>query len=327
MGNAKIARDWLIPAILESKYAELTAVASRKLDSAAALADSLGSRTHSPRVFGSYEDLLTCEEVDAVYIPLPNHLHVPWSIKALEAGKHVLCEKPLGMDSAQVAQLLDISNKYPEQLVMEAFMYRFHPQWQRVSELLNTGIIGKARHVQASFTYNNTDPANVRNMRDIGGGGLMDIGCYCVSAARYIFGREPLRVVGDLDLDPQFGTDRHASAILDFGDGTATFHCSTQSFPSQMVKICGEKGTLEVEYPFVPPRGKTSRLILCHGDREEVIDAGIHNQYVKQVDAFCSAALNGDAAPTPLDDALANMKVIDAVFGSAKEKAWVSILH
>jgi len=229
------------------------------------------------------------------------------------------------MDSGEVAQLLDASSKYPGQLAMEAFMYRFHPRWQRIAELVKSGTIGQVRHVQASFTYNNTDADNVRNMRDIGGGGLMDIGCYCISAARFIFGREPVRVVGELDIDPQFKTDRHASGILDFGDGMSTFQCSTQSYPSQMVKIIGEKGTLEVENPFVPPRGLPTRLVLCRGDSKEIIDTGIHNQYVKQVDAFSIAVLNGGATPTPLDDALCNMKVIDAIFASARENTWVSI--
>ena len=327
MGNARIARDWLIPAILESKYAELTAVASRSLDHAVALADSLAATTKRPLAFGSYEELLACGNVDAVYIPLPNHLHVPWSIKALEAGKHVLCEKPLGMDSNEAEQLLEVSRERPDRLVMEAFMYRFHPQWRRVAELLESGAIGRVRHVQASFTYDNTDPDNVRNMRDIGGGGLMDIGCYCISAARFVFGREPEKVVGELDLDPQFGTDRHASGILDFGAGMSTFQCSTQSFPSQLVKIIGEKGSLEVENPFFRRERVPSRLILYRNGGREIVVIGKHNQYVKQVDAFSIAALNGGQSPTPLDDALANMKVIDAIFTSARKKAWVSISH
>jgi len=210
---------------------------------------------------------------------------------------------------------------------MEAFMYRVHPQWQRVKELLGSGALGQVKHVQANFTYNNTDPDNVRNMPDIGGGGLMDIGCYCISAARFIFGREPVKVVGQLDIDPQFGTDRHASGILDFGDGMSTFQCSTQSYPSQMVKIICERGTLQLDYPFVPARGAPARLILGRGDDREIIDVGVHNQYVKQVDAFCIAALNGGSAPTPLDDALANMRVIDAIFTSAQESGWVSVPH
>jgi len=325
MGNAKIARDWLIPAIRESRYAELAAVASRDSDGANALANSLAENTAPPLAFGSYEELLASDRVDAVYIPLPNHLHVPWSIRALEAGKHVLCEKPLGLDSGEVMQLQDVANRFPELLVMEAFMYRFHPQWLRVRELIESDALGRIEHVQASFTYNNTDSKNVRNMPGIGGGGLMDIGCYCISAARFVFGKEPLRVVGKLDWDPDFGTDRHAGGILDFGQGMATFQCSTQSHLSQMVKIIGDKGTLEVENPFFLRDGIPSRLRLYRDNIGETIVSGEFNHYVCQVDAFCQAVLNQLAAPTPLSDALANMKVIDAIFASGRENAWVDI--
>lgn len=325
MGNAKIARDWLIPAIRTSQFAELAAVASRDQHGASELAKSLAEGEVSPLAFGSYEDLLACNEIDAVYIPLPNHLHVPWSIKALEAGKHVLCEKPLGLNSGEVIQLQNTARKFPELLVMEAFMYRFHPQWVRVAELIASGSLGRVEHVQASFTYNNTDADNVRNMPGIGGGGLMDIGCYCISAARFVFGKEPLRVVGNLDWDPQFQTDRHASGMLDFGQGMASFQCSTQSHLSQMVKIIGDKGTLEVENPFFSREGVPSRLTLYQNDIEETIVVGEFNHYVHQVDAFCHAALNHLSAPTPLGDALGNMKVIDAIFASAEENAWVNI--
>lgn len=325
MGNAKIARDWLIPAIRESRYAVLTAVASRNVDSAIALANSLVNNTWPPLAFGSYQELLASDEVDAVYIPLPNHLHVPWSIKTLEAGKHVLCEKPLGLNSSEVKQLQDVAGRFPGLLVMEAFMYRFHPQWVRVKKLLESGTLGRIEHVQASFTYNNTDAENVRNMPGIGGGGLMDIGCYCISAARFVFGKEPIRVVGNLDWDPDFGTDRHASGMLDFGQGMASFQCSTQSHSSQMVKIIGDKGTLEVENPFFRRDGIPSRLFLYRNDVAETIVVGEFNHYVFQVDAFCQAVLNHRTAPTPLADAQANMQVIDAIIASDREKAWVNI--
>jgi predicted dehydrogenase len=325
MGNARIARDWLIPAIRESRFAALGAVASREPDRARGLANSLADDHGPPLAFGSYQELLDSDAIDAVYIPLPNHLHVPWSIRAVQAGKHVLCEKPLGMNSGEVEQLQAAVKRFPGLIVMEAFMYRFHPQWLRVRELIESGVLGQVRHVQASFTYHNTDPENVRNMPGIGGGGLMDIGCYCISAARYVFGSEPQRVIGILERDPQFETDRHASGILDFGQGLATFHCSTQSHSSQMVKIIGDKGTLEVENPFFRRDGIPSRLLLYRNGVPETIVIGTFNHYVCQLDAFCQAALNGGAAPTPLEDALMNMKVIDAVFASDRENAWVSI--
>jgi predicted dehydrogenase len=325
MGNAKIARDWLIPAIRESQYAELAAVASRNLDGAVSLANSLAEHDGPPLAFGSYEDLLASDAIDAVYIPLPNHLHVPWSIKALEAGKHVLCEKPIGLDGNEAGQLLDASSRFSRLLVMEAFMYRFHPQWLRVREIIESGELGQVEHVQASFTYNNRDRDNVRNIPGIGGGGLMDIGCYCISAARFVFGKEPVRAVGNLDWDPDFGTDRHAGGMLDFGQGMATFQCSTQSHSSQMVKIIGDEGTLEIENPFFRRDGIPSRLFLYRNDVAETIVIGEFNHYVSQVDAFCQAVLKNLETPTPLADALGNMKVIDAVFASDREGGWVSI--
>jgi len=325
MGVAKIARDWLVPAILASEYAELTGIASRNHERAKKYADSLAGMASPPVAFGSYEEMLASDVIDAVYIPLPNHMHVPWSIRALEAGKHVLCEKPLGLNKAEAIRLQGVASRYPGLLVMEAFMYRFHPQWARIRALIEAGELGQIRHVQASFTYNNKDPDNVRNMAGIGGGGLMDIGCYCISAARHVFGREPVRVVGRLDRDPVFRTDRHASGLLDFGQGMASFHCSTQSEPSQMLRIIGDKGTLFVETPFVGPANTPSRLVHGQGGIKKDIVIEYHDQYVLQVDAFCRAALNHLAAPTPLDDALANMTVIDAIFSSAREKNWVDI--
>lgn len=325
MGTAKIAREWIIPAIQESRYAEFTAVASRDLNRALAIANAQTVKTPPPLAFGSYEELLASDKIDAVYIPLPNHLHVPWSIKALKAGKHVLCEKPLGLNSKDLLQLQEVSNSFPDLLIMEAFMYRFHPQWLRVKDLVESGELGQINQVQACFTYNNKDSANIRNMPGIGGGGLMDIGCYCISAARLIFGKEPLRVVGNLDWDPDFGTDRHASGILDFGQGMATFQCSTQSHSSQSVNIVGDRGALQVENPFFRRNEIPSRLIVYREGNEETITIGHFNHYVCQVDAFCLAALNQLAVPTPLNDALNNMKVIDAVFASAHDKTWVSL--
>lgn len=319
LGTAKIASEWLIPAIHESPHAELRAVASRNPARARAFADEM----RAPGAFGSYEDLLEDSEIDAVYVSLPNHLHVPWSIRALQAGKHVLCEKPVGLNSEEALQLMEAAEASPNLVVMEAFMYRFHPQWLRIKELIGSGELGQVRHVQARFTYHNTDPDNVRNQVDIGGGGLLDIGCYCISAARLIYGREPLRVVGRLDRDPDFGTDRHASGLLDFGDGMASFHCSTQSNPSQMVEVVGDNGTLRVVSPFFRREEDSSWLVVCRPHVAEDIEMGRHNHYLLQVNEFSKAALNHQDAPTPLSDAVANMKVIDAVFTSDRTGEWV----
>lgn len=322
LGTAKIAREWMIPAIKKSPHAKVAAIASRD----GVRADAIALEMDIPLALGSYEELTNCSEVDAIYVSLPNHLHVPWSTIAIKAGKHVLCEKPIGLNSEEARNLVVAANASPQLLVMEAFMYRYHPQWLRVQDLIDAGELGEIRHVQASFTYHNTDPDNVRNQAGIGGGGLMDIGCYCISAARHVFGKEPERVIGHLDWDPEFETDRHASGLLDFGSGMATFHCSTQSNSSQMVKIIGDRGTVLVINPFFNREEEPSRLIVYRDNVSEVITIGNHNHYVSQVDAFSRAVLNGQAAPTPLSDALANMKVIDAVFASARAGAWVADL-
>lgn len=320
VSTAKIAREWLIPAIHASEYAEVVAVGSRDLAKAQAFADKTGIA----KAYGSYEDLLADPAIDAIYNPLPNNLHVPITMQAIEAGKHVLCEKPLGMDVKDIEPLLSLAQKNAHLVVMEAFMYRFHPQWLKVRELIDSGELGEINAVEADFTYFNRDEANVRNQPGIGGGGLLDIGCYCISAARFIFGREPIRVSGLLDMDPDFGVDRHASGLLDFSPGMATFYCSTQSDGSQWVKISGSKASLIIQNPFYR-RDVPSTLILRKGDTDEEIVVGQFNHYVEQVNAFCGAIRNGGPAPTPLSDALGNMKAIDGVFESAKQGGWVTL--
>ncbi|MBU2985225.1 Gfo/Idh/MocA family oxidoreductase [Saccharophagus degradans] len=320
VSTAKIAREWLIPALHASQHAEVVAVASRDLAKAEAFAEKAGI----PKAYGSYEALLADPNVDAIYNPLPNDQHVPVSMQAIKAGKHVLCEKPLGMDAANIQPLLELAAANPQLVVMEAFMYRFHPQWVKVREIIESGDLGQINAVEADFTYFNRDENNVRNKPGIGGGGLLDIGCYCISAARFIFGREPKRVTGMLDIDPQFGVDRHATGLLDFGPGMATFYCSTQSDSSQWVKISGEKGSLIVENPFYR-RDMPSRLLLRNGDTDKEIVVGHYNHYVQQVDAFCAAINESLPAPTPLSDALGNIKVIDAVFKAAEKGAWVNV--
>lgn len=320
ISTANIARQFLIPAMRKAENAEVVAVASRDRRRGEVFARETGI----PNVHDSYEALLTDAEVDAIYNPLPNHLHVPLSVQAVEAGKHVLCEKPLGLNVADIQPLLRAAADHPRQVVMEAFMYRFHPQWRKVRELIEAGDLGEIKAVQAEFTYFNRDPDNVRNRSDIGGGGLLDIGCYCVSAARLAFGREPKRVASQIDVDPQFSVDRHASGVLDFAPGTATFYCSMQSNPSQSVKIFGEKASLLVENPFYR-REVPSRLLLRKNNDDELIAVGHYDHYVELISAFSRAALEGGSAPTPLSDALANMKVLDALFQSGETGRWVGI--
>lgn len=320
ISTANIARQFLIPAMHAAENAEVVAVASRDRRRGEAFAKQAGI----PTVHDSYEELLADAGVDAVYNPLPNHLHVPLSVQAVEAGKHVLCEKPLGLSVTDIAPLLKAAAERPRQVVMEAFMYRFHPQWVKVRELIAAGELGEIKTVHAEFTYFNRDQDNVRNRPDIGGGGLLDIGCYCVSAARLAFGREPVRVVSRIDMDPQFNVDRHASGILDFAPGTATFYCSMQSNPSQSVKIIGDKASLLIENPFYR-REVPSRLLMRKDNDDKIIDIGHYDHYVKLIEAFSRAALEDRPVPTPLSDALANMKVLDALFQSDKTGNWVEI--
>ncbi len=319
LGAAKIATNKVIPAMQRGEYSEITAIASRDLAKARAAATQLSI----PKVFGSYEELLADQEVEAIYIPLPNHLHVPWSLKALKAGKHVLCEKPIALTSAEAQTLVDAAKRYPRRQVMEAFMYRFHPQWQRAKKLVSDGAIGELRTIHSVFSYYNLDPHNIRNIADVGGGGLMDIGCYNISTSRFVFGKEPQRVFGIVDYDPKFKTDRLVSGILDFGSGTATFTCSTQLSPYQRVNIFGTKGRIEIEIPFNPSSDMPTKMWHQNGNRVEEIVFDPCDQYTLQGDAFSLAILNDTPVPTPLQDAAANMKVIEAIVESGKKGGWV----
>ena len=321
LSTAKIGVVKVIPAMQKGEYCEITAIASRGLNEAKKVADSLGI----PKAYGSYEELLSDDKVDAVYIPLPNHLHVEWAIKAMEAGKHVLLEKPVGLSSKQAESLIQVSKGKPQLKIMEAFMYRHHPQWQKAKELVEDGQIGTLKSIQTFFSYHNTDPTNIRHNPDFGGGGLMDIGCYCISLSRFIFGKEPKRVNGFVEFDPIFKTDRMASGILDFSSGISTFTCSTQVTPFQRVNIFGDKGGIELEIPFNAPPDKPTKLWLHNSEKTEEITFDICDQYTIQGDLFSKAILDNTAVPTPLEDALHNMLVIEAVFKSSESGQWVNL--
>jgi predicted dehydrogenase len=320
LSTAKIGTEKVIPAMQRGSYSQVDAIASRSPESARAAAGQLGIA----RAYGSYEELLADPDIDAVYNPLPNHLHVEWSIKALEAGKHVLCEKPIGLSSAEGRQLLEAARRYPQLKVMEAFMYRHHPQWQLARRLVDEGKIGELRTIQSFFSYFNRDPENIRNQPRIGGGALMDIGCYPISLSRFIFNEEPQRVFGIAEFDPQFEVDRLTSGVLDFGRGTSTFTCSTQLVPYQRVNIYGVDGRIEIEIPFNAPPDKPCRLWHQRGENIQEITLEVCDQYTVQGDLFSQAILNDSAVPTPIEDAIANMKVIEALFASAGSGGWES---
>ena len=321
LSTAKIAREQMIPAIHASNTSEVAACASRNQEQA----DSFAKLTNIPVAYASYQALLEDDSIDVIYNPLPNHLHVPWTLKAIAAGKHVLCEKPIGLDVAEVETLIKAASAQPDLKVMEAFMYRFHPQWQSAKQQIADGRIGKINSIDAVFTYHNVDANNVRNQAGIGGGGLMDIGCYCISVARYLLDKEPTSVIAKLTFDEKFQTDKHANAILDFGDVRTSFYCSTQSEPKQSVYVSGEKGSLTIEIPFNPPKNEETKLIWQAGkvSNTQVIDACDH--YVEQVDILARTITQQEVTPTPLSDALANMKVIDAIFASHQSQTWVNI--
>jgi predicted dehydrogenase len=322
LSTARIAVQKVIPAMQQSVCCEIAAIASRSVERAQRAADSLGI----PKAYGSYDDLLADPEIEAIYNPLPNHLHVPWSIRALEAGKHVLCEKPIGLSSNEAQQLVEAGKRHPEQKLMEAFMYRHHPQWQRARGIVREGGIGQLHTIQSFFSYFNNDAGDIRNQTDMGGGGLMDIGCYPISLSRFLFEAEPLGVSAILEADPDFGVDRMASAILQFAAGTSTFTCAGQLSPFQRVNIFGDKGRVEIEIPFNAPPDRACRIWhqRASGGIEE-IEFDICDQYAIQGDLFSRAILDKTPVPTPIEDAVANMTVIEAVFRAGASGAFETL--
>jgi predicted dehydrogenase len=321
LSTARIGTKTVIPAMQLGEYSKVTAIASRQLEKAQAQASKLGIK----KAYGSYEELLTDPDIDAVYIPLPNHLHVPWAIKVLNAGKHVLCEKPIGLSAVEAQKLLDAARKFPRLKIMEAFMYRHHPQWKWAKQKVSEGNIGEVRTIQTFFSYYNADPENIRNKADIGGGGLMDIGCYCISLSRFIFGAEPWRVCGIMEEDPNMKVDRLTSGILEFNKGTSTFTCSTQLVPYQRVNIFGTKGRIEIDIPFNVPSDRPCKIWYGDGNRIEEIVLDVCNQYTIQGDLFSRAVLEDREVPVPLEDAVANMQVIEALISSARSRSWVNL--
>jgi predicted dehydrogenase len=325
LGVANIGIKKVIPAMQHGDFTVIAAIASRDKDRAREAAAKL----NIPKAYGSYEELLADPEIDAIYNPLPNHLHVPWSMRSAEAGKHVLCEKPISLTVAEARDLAATRDRTGVK-IGEAFMVRTHPQWLRTRELVRSGAIGELRAVLGAFSYFNRDPKNIRNILDFGGGGLMDIGCYPITTSRFLFEREPRRVVGLLEMDPDMNTDRVSSAILDFGPGQAVFTCSTQLVPFQRMQILGTTGRIEIEIPFNAPPDRPCRIFIDDGSqpgggsarREEF---PICDQYTIQGDVFSRAILENGEVPVPLENAIGNMAVIEALFRSSRGKGWESV--
>ena len=322
LSTAKIGLQKVIPAMQRSETCEIRAIASRDLSAAQTAARALGI----PVAYGSYDELLADGEIEAIYNPLPNHLHVSLSIRAAEAGKHVLCEKPIALDANEARKLIEARDRTGV-LIQEAFMVRYHPQWLRVRELVRNGRIGTLRSVQGFFSYNNRDPKNIRNMADIGGGGLYDIGCYPITGARFVFEDEPARVMGLIERDPEWGIDRLTSAILEFSGGHATFTCSTQIVPYQRIHFFGTAGRIEIEIPFNAPPDRPCRIFIDDG--KQLGNAGVQveelpttDQYTVQGEVISGAIRSGRPLEFPLENALHGMRIIDAVFRSAETGHW-----
>jgi predicted dehydrogenase len=318
LSTADIAIKKVIPGMRRSDRVEVVAIASRNGEQARAVADRLGI----PRAHGSYEGLLADPDVDAVYIPLPNHLHAEWTIAAARAGKHVLCEKPLALTAAD-AERMGAACDEAGVLLMEAFMYRVHPSWVAVYDLVASGRIGRIGAVHSWFSYFNDDPANIRNIREFGGGALYDIGCYNVNLSRLLFGGEPTRIQASIERDPATGVDILTSAILDFDRGSATFTCGTRIETDQRVEVYGSTGRISIGIPFnIPPDRPTRIFVTAGGDPPvapamEVIEFPIADPYGVEADVFAAAVLDGTPLPFDAADAAANLRVIEAIFAAA----------
>ncbi|HEX3681062.1 MAG TPA: Gfo/Idh/MocA family oxidoreductase [Bryobacteraceae bacterium] len=322
LGVAAIATKKVIPGMQKCERAEVTAIASRELSRAREAADRLGIG----KAYGSYEELLRDADVDAIYNPLPNHLHVGWTARAAEAGKHVLCEKPIALSAEEAATLIGVRERTGVK-IGEAFMVRTHPQWLRAREIVRRGEIGELRAMVSEFSYFNRDAGNIRNIREYGGGAMLDIGCYPVTMSRFFFAREPARVSALIDRDPEMGIDRLSSALLDFGSGHALFTCSTQLVPFQRMQVFGTKGRIELEIPYNIPPDRPSRISIDDGSQlagrsARVEEFPVCDQYTTQGDAFSKAIQEDGEVPVTVEDAVANMRAIEAVLRAGESGKW-----
>jgi len=317
LSTARIGTQKVIPGMRKSAALEVAAIASRSLATAQAAADRLGIA----RAYGSYEELLADPRIDAIYNPLPNHLHVPMTLAAAQAGKHVLCEKPMALTAAEIAVLRPYTSRVH---IREAFMVRFHPQWIETRDLVRRGAIGKLRFMHVAFSYFNDDPINIRNLAGTGGGALYDIGCYAIVAGRWFFEGNPTRVIATMDRDPTFNTDRSTTGLLEFdGGGQLTFSVSTQAAPNQRIELIGTQGRIEIEIPFNAPQDSPCRYAINdtnarQGPGLRLVTVPAADQYQLQAKAFSSAVQTQPPDASGLDDACWNMRVIDALFASEK---------
>ncbi len=324
LSTAKIGTAKVIPAMQKGQLSEISAISSRSIDQARTVANSLDI----PKSYGSYEELLGDGDIDAIYNPLPNHLHYKWTKRAMEAGKHVLCEKPLCLTTENIEQLIKIRDKCQVK-AGEAFMVKTNPQWLLAKEMVDNGEIGQIRMIHGMFNYFNDDPANIRNIPEVGGGAIWDIGCYPVTLARFIFGEEPVRVTASIELDPVMKTDRLCSVAMQFPSGQALFGVSTQLAPFQRMHMLGTKGHLELPIPFNAPKDRPCTLLQDSGSvlQDEVTTHSFPtaDQYTIQGDAFSKAILEDLEVPSTFEDALLNTKVLKGIFTAAEKRTWIDL--
>ncbi len=314
LGTATIAKNQIILAIKNSKYGNLSAIASRNINEA----KKVSIEYDIQKYYGSYEELLSDKEINAIYIPLPNHLHISYAIKSLENGKNVLVEKPIGLNSSEVKELITTSKRFPKLKIMEAFMYRFHPQWIKTKEIIQRGEIGILKLIQSSFSFFDDNPSSIVNKKEFGGGSLMDIGCYPVSLSNFIFGNLPKTIYATNELHSKFNIDISTTCILEYENGLSQFFSSIQMEEHQNVKIFGTEGMIEFELPFNPHKDKISQIFLTKNNIKQKIEFDICDQYEIQIDHFYEAVLKNKSLPITLVDSLNNMIVIDKIFESAK---------
>ncbi|MDP2698531.1 Gfo/Idh/MocA family protein [Thalassospira sp.] len=324
LSTAKIGVEKVIPAIKKSPSSNVLGIASRNAGRSAKVANDLGIQ----KSYASYEALIADPEIDAIYNPLPNNMHVDWTLAAAQAGKHVLCEKPVGLSARDAERLRGCPKNV---LVAEAFMVRYHPQWIRVREMVRSGELGEVRAIQAAFSYFNNDGQDIRNKPETGGGAVMDIGCYPITAGRFLFENEPLRVMALIDRDPTFKTDRMASVVADFGGGRQlSFMVSTQLCPYQTLSVIGTKARVEIMIPYNAPADEETALIV---DTGESLDGSLADcevlpacdQYTEQTEMFARAILTGATLPYGIEDSIASMRVLDGVFASEEQKTWINL--
>ena len=324
LGAAKIAREKVIPAMKGGDGYQVYGIASRSEDRASMVAEQLGIQ----KAYGSYEALIADPDIHVIYNPLPNHLHVEYTLKCIEAGKHVLCEKPLALNSSDIHKLIEARDKFGVK-VGEAFMVDAHPQWLKTRELVQSGSLGKMKLIQGAFSYHNVDPQNIRNIADYGGGAMWDIGCYPVHTSRFVLGEEPVRAVALMDFDKEFGSDTVSSVILQFPSTQVVFSVGTQLVPFQRMHFVGDKKRLEIKIPFNAPNDRQTLVQIDAGDilqeNIEQLTFPIADQYGLQAAAFTKAIIEDAEVPVSLENALANTKALEAIFKSAKEGRWVDV--